>query len=199
VKLVINPGTPQAVEFSLHSGVNRLGRAEDNDIVIAHGSVSGSHCEIIVNESAVMLRDDGSTNGSFVCGMKVAETPLQPGKPIRFGQIEAQLLAPVFVVAPAPSDANAPVRILAAPSPAVIPPPSIRINKPLPNIAGPATPAPESPQLAMMAAPPAVPAAVLGHSPSRRVTWEPSIAETIERFLPTSIAITAKNPTAISA
>lgn len=43
-----------------------IGRRDTNDIVIADGRVSGSHCEIIRDKGQVYVRDMGSTNGTNV-------------------------------------------------------------------------------------------------------------------------------------
>ena len=39
----------------------------------------------------VYVRDLGSTNGSYINGNKVAESPLQPGEVITFGEVELKL------------------------------------------------------------------------------------------------------------
>ena len=48
-RLLVNPGSPQQWEIQLKSGRNTLGRNPACDATIEHGSVSGTHCEIIVN------------------------------------------------------------------------------------------------------------------------------------------------------
>ena len=39
----------------------------------------------------VYVRDVGSTNGSYINGSKVAESPLQPGEVVTFGEVELKL------------------------------------------------------------------------------------------------------------
>ena len=65
-RIVVNPGTPQAWEIQLKQGTNSLGRAAHNDFPIEDLSVSGSHCQIIVSDEGVKIKDLGSTNGTFV-------------------------------------------------------------------------------------------------------------------------------------
>jgi hypothetical protein len=87
-RLVVNPGTPQAWEIQLKPGTNYLGRSDANDFTINDPSVSGSHCQILVSETCVVLRDSGSTNGTFVGGSRVQEGSLENGKNIRLGGVE---------------------------------------------------------------------------------------------------------------
>jgi len=87
-RLVINPGTPQAWEIQLKPGLNFLGRGPSNDFKIEDGSVSGSHCQIIVEDGATTIKDMGSTNGTYVNRAKVTETRLESGQPLRLGSVD---------------------------------------------------------------------------------------------------------------
>lgn len=87
-RLVINPGTPQAREFELKPGDNYLGRGFANDFKIEDPSVSTSHAQIIVNGDYVLVKDLGSTNGTFVNRTPVTDTALQPGQWLRLGGVE---------------------------------------------------------------------------------------------------------------
>ena len=89
-RLIVNAGTPQVRELVLKEGVNTVGRGETNDFTIGDASVSGSHCQFIVSNGAVTLRDLGSTNGTFVNGARVTEVELKGKQPIQLGA--AQLL-----------------------------------------------------------------------------------------------------------
>lgn len=71
VELVVRrAGNPEQRLF-LSPGVTHMGRAEDNDLVLADIGVSRRHARIIVNESQVRYEDLGSGNGSFVRGRRV--------------------------------------------------------------------------------------------------------------------------------
>lgn len=87
-RLVINPGTPSTWEIQLRPGTNLLGRGFANDFKIDHPSVSGSHCQIVVENGNVLLKDLGSTNGTFVNRAPVTESYLQPGQIIHLGGVE---------------------------------------------------------------------------------------------------------------
>jgi hypothetical protein len=87
-RLVVNPGSPAAWEVQLKPGDNFLGRSEANDFKLADPSVSGSHCQITVSDGVVVVRDLGSTNGTFVNRAPVHEAALQTGQTLHLGQVE---------------------------------------------------------------------------------------------------------------
>jgi hypothetical protein len=87
-RLVVNPGTPQAWEIQLKPGTNSIGRGDANDFKINDPSVSGAHCQVLVSDSSVVLRDSSSTNGTFVGGSRIQELKLENGKNIRLGGVE---------------------------------------------------------------------------------------------------------------
>ncbi len=70
-------------------GVTRVGRGTDNDIVINHASVSYHHCELELGLDYLIVRDCGSTNGTFVNNQPIKEARLEPGQLLRFGQVAA--------------------------------------------------------------------------------------------------------------
>src|SRR5437899_12668969 len=81
-----------------------VGRVEDNTFQIAEPSVSSHHCELILQGPDILVRDLGSTNGTFINGEKVSESVLKTGQILRLGQIEMRL----ETVAP-PSSAKKPI------------------------------------------------------------------------------------------
>ena len=116
-RLVVNPGTPQAWEIQLKPGANSLGRGDANDFKINDPSVSGSHCEILVGDSAVALRDLGSTNGTFIGGARIQEKNLEDGKGLRLGVVEmifyASANARAIEAAPSPPAVRIAARVAA--------------------------------------------------------------------------------------
>lgn len=83
-----------------------IGRVEDNTFQIAEPSVSSRHCEILLRGSDIVVKDLGSTNGSFINGEKITEAVLKPGQTLRLGNIDLRLEVPG--AAPAPATAPAP-------------------------------------------------------------------------------------------
>lgn len=74
--------------YALRLGVNTVGRAAINDVRIDENTVSGRHCEVVLGEDACLVRDLGSTNGTYVDGQRVTEAPLGWGQTLRLGAVE---------------------------------------------------------------------------------------------------------------
>ncbi|MDX1584475.1 MAG: FHA domain-containing protein, partial [Thermoanaerobaculia bacterium] len=63
----------------------RIGRERGNDIVLRDARVSRSHAEISFERGFFIVRDLGSSNGTFVNGREVKVAPLTEGSEIRIG------------------------------------------------------------------------------------------------------------------
>ncbi len=72
----------------LKAGPNRFGRSSTNDFQIDHPSISSNHCEIILENGTVLIRDISSTNGTFIDDKRVHEAVLKSGQSFRLGRIE---------------------------------------------------------------------------------------------------------------
>jgi pSer/pThr/pTyr-binding forkhead associated (FHA) protein len=68
-----------------------IGRVEDNAFQIAEASVSSHHCEVLQKGDDYVVKDLGSTNGTFIDGEQVTEAVLKPGHLLRLGQVEVRL------------------------------------------------------------------------------------------------------------
>ncbi len=77
--------------LELHTGVNRFGRCEDNDFQIDDPTVSSVHAEVRVDGDSVVVRDLGSSNGTFINGEPVKEESLQLGEILALGEVEMVL------------------------------------------------------------------------------------------------------------
>jgi predicted component of type VI protein secretion system len=74
----------QRQEFDLVARI-RFGRHPDNDVAFdAHRDLDASsrHAELRKGGDGYVLRDVGSSNGTFVAGERVAETAIEPGEPV---------------------------------------------------------------------------------------------------------------------
>jgi transcriptional regulator with GAF, ATPase, and Fis domain len=82
----------------------RIGKAPDNDLVLADDTVSRHHCELTRAPDGVHVRDLGSTNGTKVQGARVSEAIVQPGVVLKVGEIEIAVRPSVRSVEVMPSD-----------------------------------------------------------------------------------------------
>jgi pSer/pThr/pTyr-binding forkhead associated (FHA) protein len=74
--------------LELRLGVNHVGRDPECDLPINHFTVSIRHCELVLTNDGVFLRDCDSTNGTFINGDPVKEAWLMPGQELRLGDVE---------------------------------------------------------------------------------------------------------------
>jgi pSer/pThr/pTyr-binding forkhead associated (FHA) protein len=77
--------------YELKVDTTTVGRVSDNAFEIPEASVSSHHAEILLRGSDVVVRDLGSTNGTFINGEKITEAVLKPGQTLRFGTVEMRL------------------------------------------------------------------------------------------------------------
>jgi len=87
-KLVITSEGVVGTTFELRLGVNRVGRAPDCHFVITHPTVSSHHAELILSADGILLRDCGSTNGTFLNDQPVTDAWLESGQEVRFGDVK---------------------------------------------------------------------------------------------------------------
>jgi hypothetical protein len=76
----------QILELKL--GVNRLGRAPQNDFQINHETISSVHCEVSLDDGHILVRDCRSTNGTFFRGEPITEARLSAGQSFQAGDVE---------------------------------------------------------------------------------------------------------------
>src|SRR5262245_13063683 len=88
------------LSFELRAGQPLvLGRALSSDLPVLDPTVSRRHAELTIEPSAVLVKDLGSSNGTFVNGTRVISTAIRMGDRVIFGKIlfELQELSPVLV------------------------------------------------------------------------------------------------------
>lgn len=68
----------------------RIGRKTGNDIVLTDEKTSGVHCEIMPEGDRLVLKDLGSTNGTFLDGKRVTELVLTPGDIVTIGRTKVK-------------------------------------------------------------------------------------------------------------
>ena len=87
-RLVIKSAGFEGRVIELNLRVNRVGRSLTNEIQIEHPTVSALHCEIMLAEDGVIVRDCASTNGTYVNGQRIKEASLSAGQSLHVGDVE---------------------------------------------------------------------------------------------------------------
>ncbi len=100
-----------------------IGRSPDCQLKVASNQISRRHCQIVIRDTVVAIKDLGSANGTFVNGRQVppeVEIPLTPGTRVMLGPLQftveydlpgmpaAAASAPVAAVAAGSTVAEAP-------------------------------------------------------------------------------------------
>lgn len=75
--------------YPISKSSTTIGRTNSNDIVIADGTVSGSHAILTIEGSEMFITDQQSTNGTMVNGNRISKIKLSKGDTIQLGQVAA--------------------------------------------------------------------------------------------------------------
>src|SRR3954467_7020978 len=80
--------TDGAHSFDLKEGVTLVvGRAPTSDVPVIDPTISRRHAEVEYRDGTIVVRDLGSSNGTFVNGSRVDETSVNAGDTITFGKV----------------------------------------------------------------------------------------------------------------
>ena len=71
-----------------------IGRSLGNTFQVVESSISGQHCEVLLRDLELVVRDMRSTNGTFVRGTLVSEAVIQAGEIFRLGDVEFRFELP---------------------------------------------------------------------------------------------------------
>lgn len=86
--LIRSSGDCPGEQHQLQAGVNSLGRALGNTLVIIDDSISRRHAEIEIIFDHVMVRDLQSLNHTFINDQRITEQRLRNGDRLRCGNVE---------------------------------------------------------------------------------------------------------------
>ena len=93
-QLVVTEGALAGTTIGLGGSPVTLGRADDSTLVLTDDYASSHHARLVPGESAWVLEDLGSTNGTYLSGSKVGRpTPVPLGQEIRIGKTVLELRA----------------------------------------------------------------------------------------------------------
>ncbi|MEZ4593914.1 MAG: FHA domain-containing protein [Chloroflexota bacterium] len=85
-RLVIEQGPEPDTIFTLSNAPQTIGRSANNGIVINDAEISRRHAQLTPQGGTYVLEDLGSTNGSFINGIRLHQsTALKHGDSVEFG------------------------------------------------------------------------------------------------------------------
>ncbi|MDH7601189.1 MAG: FHA domain-containing protein [Armatimonadota bacterium] len=85
-RLVGLTGTYAGQVFTLGPGTKLIGREPECDVALVNdNTTSRRHATITVSADGYTIRDEGSSNGTFVNGVRIQEHKLSPGDEIQIG------------------------------------------------------------------------------------------------------------------
>jgi len=87
VKLVMFKQDGERKEFPVHADRMVIGRTVNCDLRIPLADISRKHAELRVGPDGVLIRDAGSTNGTYVNNKRVQETALKAGDHLVIGPV----------------------------------------------------------------------------------------------------------------
>lgn len=85
-KLVVSTTDGGSRDFVIDKGTISIGAADGSDLKLSDETVSRNHAEIVKTKDGYLVRDLGSTNGTFVGGLKVKEAFLASGSIVKVGK-----------------------------------------------------------------------------------------------------------------
>jgi DNA-binding NtrC family response regulator len=84
-KLLAVSGPLQAQEFVVSSDTFTIGSGRSNDLMLDDSTISRRHCEIQLSPEGYSIRDLGSTNGTYVQGVRIKSAFLDEGTEFQMG------------------------------------------------------------------------------------------------------------------
>ncbi|MCX7622989.1 MAG: DUF3662 and FHA domain-containing protein [Thermomicrobium sp.] len=92
--LRVSEGPMAGETFLIRKRITTIGRALDNDIVLEALDVSRRHARIEYDAGQFRVVDQGSTNGTFVNGVRVEQAPLRSGDRLTLGTVVLEFSVP---------------------------------------------------------------------------------------------------------
>ena len=84
-RLVVIEGPDKGKSIEITREHATVGRSPVNDLVLSDKAISGCHFEVATTEGGHMIRDLGSTNGTYYQDCRIREIFLKPGVVVRAG------------------------------------------------------------------------------------------------------------------
>src|SRR3954470_18439025 len=118
-ELVIVQGRSVSNTLKLGEGVTTIGRHDECNLRINSPQVSRRHCELFEKKGLLLVKDLGSSNGTFVNGKKIqGQQVLEPGDELMIGQVTLRVakigVAPPVKAGPASGPSAADTAVVEA-------------------------------------------------------------------------------------
>ncbi|MCA9230097.1 MAG: FHA domain-containing protein [Planctomycetales bacterium] len=84
--LFVIQGSDQGTRFLLDESVHSIGRTQNNSVRLHDTEISRVHAELVLHGNNYVLRDLGSSNGTYVNGQPATERELVSGDQIQLGK-----------------------------------------------------------------------------------------------------------------
>jgi pSer/pThr/pTyr-binding forkhead associated (FHA) protein len=118
-QLVVLRGRSATTALKLSDGVTTAGRHDDCQLRIKSSEVSRRHCQFFEKNGLLLVKDLGSSNGTFLNGKKIeGQRVLEPGDELTVGPVKlrveklgqpATAKVPPVTAAPKPGDTAVPI------------------------------------------------------------------------------------------
>jgi pSer/pThr/pTyr-binding forkhead associated (FHA) protein len=86
-KLILFKADGQRKDFPIKSRTTVIGRAEDCDLRVPLLAVSRRHCELVLGEREIKVKDLASSNGTYINNQRINEQALRPGDRLVVGPV----------------------------------------------------------------------------------------------------------------
>jgi len=132
-ELTLQRADGTTVSASLAGGPVLVGRGAAAPIRILDEFISRAHCEVVIQEARVVLRDLNSHNGTLVNGQRVQEAALASGDRLQLGLTQLSVQISERPAAPGQSasrDLNVVLRVQPTAAPQPNPAETVRISLP---------------------------------------------------------------------
>jgi hypothetical protein len=91
-KLTVVAGPNRGSSYAVQEGDNVIGRQPGLSVVLQSSKVSKRHCVLVVSNGELIVRDEGSSNGTFVNGVLAKSRQVKAGDRISVGEYVLQLV-----------------------------------------------------------------------------------------------------------
>jgi transcriptional regulator with GAF, ATPase, and Fis domain len=93
VTLVVVDGPDRGARAEVRGGVARIGTAAGSELRLSDRTASRVHCELRVRAKGIVVKDAGSTNGTFADGIRLVEAEVPAGVTLRIGATSVRVEA----------------------------------------------------------------------------------------------------------